>query len=377
MRRYGDGVAALESAYHGPPQLTPPRVFTSWTLDVPVLVTVLVVGGCYLAAVHLARKRGVSWPRRRTAALMAGGLGALVVATMSAVGVYQGVLFYVRAIQTVLLLLLVPLFIALSRPLSLVAAASPGSGSRLEAVIRSRPMRALTFPPVTSLLVVVTPFLYYFTSWYEAGLRSMTARELTYLVLFIPGFLFFWTLLRVDPVPKAYPYVVTLWVSGAEVIGDAVLGLAVLASPNLIAAGYYHALGRTWGPSLHTDQVFGGGALWILGDLVGLPFLAAQLILMIREDEREAARVDAELDGASGEPAVGQLAHSAAGPAVGAGQSAVGAARGIAGAGPGDGTAALAGGGATEPTAPTEPTERPWWESDPLFGSRFRPPEPP
>jgi hypothetical protein len=38
--------------------------------------------------------------------------------------------------------------------------------------------------------------------------------------------------------------------------------------------------------------------LWILGDLVGLPFFAAQLIQMIREDEQEAAAVDAELDAA-------------------------------------------------------------------------------
>ena len=36
--------------------------------------------------------------------------------------------------------------------------------------------------------------------------------------------------------------------------------------------------------------------LWILGDLVGLPFLAAQLIQLMREDESDAARIDAELD---------------------------------------------------------------------------------
>ena len=56
-------------------------------------------------------------------------------------------------------------------------------------------------------------------------------RELTHLALLLPGFVFFWTLLRVDPVPKAYPYVVALWITGAEVIGDAVLGLAVIADP--------------------------------------------------------------------------------------------------------------------------------------------------
>ena len=96
--------------------------------------------------------------------------------------------------------------------------------------------------------------------------------------------------------PKAYPYLVALWVSAAEVVGDAILGLAIIADQNLIAGAYYHALARPWGPSLRTDQVIGGGALWVLGDIVGLPFLAAQLIQMIREDETEAAGVDAELD---------------------------------------------------------------------------------
>ena len=133
----------------------------------------------------------------------------------------------------------------------------------------------------------------YFTSWYTAAFHSDAIRELTYLVLMIPGYVFFWTLLRVDPVPRAYPYLVALWVTGVEVVGDAVLGLAVIAYQGLIAGSYYHALARPWGPSLATDQVLGGGTLWIFGDIVGLPFFAAQLIQMIREDEQEAAQVDA------------------------------------------------------------------------------------
>src|ERR1700730_16848952 len=110
------------------------------------------------------------------------------------------------------------------------------------------------------------------------------------------GFAFFWTLLRVDPVPKEYPYAVSMWITGALVIGDAFLGIAVIAYQNLIGAAYYHALARPWGPTLRTDQVLGGGVLWILGDLVGLPFLAAQLIQLMREDESDAVAIDADLD---------------------------------------------------------------------------------
>jgi cytochrome c oxidase assembly factor CtaG len=144
--------------------------------------------------------------------------------------------------------------------------------------------------------------------------------------------------LRVDPVPRAYPYLVGLWVSAGEVVGDAVLGLAVLADQSLIAGAYYHALGRPWGPSLSSDQVIGGGALWVLGDIVGLPFLAAQFIQMIREDETDAVAVDAELDAVeAAEASVSRAEPAHPGP---------------------------------DPGAPAG--NQPWWENDPRFADRFR-----
>ena len=207
----------------------------------------------------------------------------------------------------------------------------------------------LTFPAVTTMVLVIMPFVLYFTSWYVAGSSSVAVRELTYLALLAPGFVFFWTLLRVDPVPKAYPYLVALWVTGAEVVGDAVLGLAVIADQNLIAGAYYHALARPWGPSLCTDQVLGGGTLWILGDIVGLPFFAAQLIQMIREDEAE-AEVDRRRTGREG---------SGRGPAP----ARAGAARPRAG---------CRAGGRGRADGPAGPPDRPWWETDPRFAGRFR-----
>jgi cytochrome c oxidase assembly factor CtaG len=323
-------VHLFASGYQGPPELTPLRAFTEWTLDPWALAFVLLLGGLYLAAVRRVRARD-DWPAGRVVAFCGLGLGFAVVATMSFVGVYSGILFYVRAVQTVLLLLLVPLFLALGRPLSLAIAALPRLGPRIEALIRCRTARILTFPAISTLVLVVTPFLIYFSPWYAAAFHSDLVRDLTYLALMAPGFVFFWTLLRVDPVPKAYPYLVSLWVTAAEVVGDAVLGLAVIADNSLIAGAYYHALGRPWGPSLRTDQVLGGGVLWILGDIVGLPFLAAQLIQMIREDEAEATVIDAELDAR-------------------------------------DAVAAPSGRSGSDRSG----SEKPWWESDPRFAGRFR-----
>jgi cytochrome c oxidase assembly factor CtaG len=298
---------ALMSGYHGPPKLTFTRGLTEWTLDPWMLVLIVLLGGGYLAGVRRIRARGADWPVARPIWFCGLGLGFLVIATMSWTAVYQSVLLYPRAVQTVLLVLVVPLFLALGRPVTLVCAVFPRAGARLEAVIGSRAARILTFPAFTTLALVAVPFVMYFTSWYTAVFHSSTLRELTYLILMVPGYLFFWTLLRVDPVPKKYPYAVSMWITGAEIIGDAFFGIAVIADQNLIGHAYFHALARPWGPTLATDEVIAGGILWILGDLVGLPFLAAQLIHLMREDESDAARIDAELDAQqavvlSGEP---------------------------------------------------------------------------
>jgi cytochrome c oxidase assembly factor CtaG len=309
--------------YHGPPELTLPRAFTEWTIDPWMLALIVILGAGYLAGVRRLRHRGQEWPAGRPVAFLGLGLGFLVIATMSWVGVYQGTLFYARAVQTILLVLVVPLFLAMGRPISLAIETFPDKGAQIEALIRSRPARIVTFPAITTFALVVVPFVMYFTSWYTAVFDNAAIRELTYLALMAPGFVFFWTLLRVDPVPKAYSYAVSMWITAAEVIGDAALGIAVIADLHLIGGAYYHALARPWGPTLQTDQVVGGGALWILGDLVGVPFLAVQLIQLMREDEADAVEIDAELD-------------------------------------------------QKEAVSEADTADQPWWEDDPRFTARFK-----
>jgi cytochrome c oxidase assembly factor CtaG len=355
---------ALALGYHGPPELTPLRVLTEWMLDPWALAILLLAGWLYLAGVRRVRRAGGSWSAGRTAAFCGGGIGLAGIATCSFLAVYWPVLFYVRAVQTIVLLLGVPLFVAMGRPLTLIIDAAPRFGPRLEAIVAGRAARLLTFPAITGMVLVLTPFLLYFTPWFDAGFHSAAVRELTVAILVLPGLVFFWTLLRVDPVPRQYPYLVSLWVTAAEVVGDAVLGLAVIADRNLIAGPYYHAVARPWGPSLVSDQVLGGGALWILGDLIGLPFLAAVLIVMIREDESDARAIDAELDardaddglaaalpgGPSGDPLAGPLIGSAGGHSA---EPDVGPSGG----------------------APAG-TPQPWWETDPRFADRFSPVDP-
>jgi cytochrome c oxidase assembly factor CtaG len=386
-------LAAVASGYHGLPNLTATRAFTSWKVDGWTLAWTLVLAVLYLWAVRVLRRRGEHWAVGRIIAFCGLGLGFAVIGTMSSIGVYQPVLFYMRSIQTILFLLVVPLFLAMGRPLTLIIETVPRFGPWLAVAIKSKVARLALFPAITTFVLVLMPFFIYFTNWYSAGFRSVLVAQVTHLALSAPGFLFFWTLLRVDPVPREYPYVLALWITAAEVLGDAALGLSVVADTNILAPGWYHALGHPWSVNLATSQVLGGGVLWIFGDVVGLPFLAAQLIQMIREDEADAQVIDAELDAqdAAAAASAGQLAMVTGGPAVTAaaspdgsvpaGSAPIGSAptgsapTGSAPAGSAPAGSAPAGsapaGSAPAGSAPTG-TQRPWWETDRRFADRFR-----
>ena len=211
-------------------------------------------------------------------------------ATLSAVAVYAPLLFWVRALQVLLLLYVVPFFLALGRPVAMV-------GAVLDPVLNSVVSRVFLSPPVTSVLMLATPWLLYLTPWYVASMTGPLA-SLTRLVLLGIGFGYFYARLQVDPVPRRYPPMLSIGISVAEGLGDGILGLVLWLGP-VIAYDYYAGLHRGFGPSIRQDQTFGAGILWILGDVLGVPFILLLMRALGSDERRKAAEVDAELDAAA------------------------------------------------------------------------------
>ena len=318
------------SAYPHLPPLDLTTVVTSWTADVPTIAFVVVVGAGYAAAVHAYRERtGTAWPRSRNVAFGA-ALGLIALMGCSFLGVYADTLFWVRATGVITLLMVVPLCLALSSPVALALATLPPD--RVRRVLATRFARVLTFPATASLLLVATPWLLYFTGWYPAALASGVVDHLTRLALLAVGFLYFYSRLQLDPVPHKYPHLISVVITFVEVIFDAALGLVLWLSPHLVAQAWYHGVARDWGPTLRDDQIFGAGVLWLVGDLAGLPFLAALLKRMAHDDAAEAVEIDRQLDE----------------------QEAV--------------TAALP----PDPETGEPAKPRLWWEDDPQLAERFR-----
>ncbi|HZZ45575.1 MAG TPA: cytochrome c oxidase assembly protein [Pseudonocardia sp.] len=288
-------VPLLIAGYSGPPPLTLVRAVTTWSLNLSAVFEVALAAG-YLWAVRAVRRAGTVWPPARERAFVFGGVGTLVIITCGPIGSYAGVLFWARAAQNVALLMIVPLFLALGAPLTLLRELLPEPArAALGRVLTSRFARGATFPLVITVLFVTPLPMVYLTPIYPATLEHTWAGVLAALWLLSAGWCYFWTRFRIDPTPRTDPFLVSLGISAAEVVLDGALGLVVWLGP-LLAPHYYEQLARPWGPSTRLDQIIGAGVLWIGGDLAGLPFLGVVLRRMTTEDAQEAALVDAELD---------------------------------------------------------------------------------
>jgi cytochrome c oxidase assembly factor CtaG len=349
-----------------------------------MLLVLAVLGGGYAVGMARTRRDGHEWPVGRAIVYYI-GLLFFVLVTMSFIGTYELTLFWTRAVQNVTLLMIVPLLLACGMPVTLLIHTTGRFGDRVFRVIRSRPAQVLTFPGIVSLILLTTPYLLYFTGWYELTLRHAFFNESLHVELMAVGFLYFWSRLRVDPVPREYPHLVSVWITFVEAIADGGLGLLLWLGRDTVAGQYYASLNLHWAPDLRWDQAFGGGAIWFIGDLSGVPFIGALWGRLMKEDRDEAERYEREFDLADAAEALEATYMAANHPAGNAGETDVKSA--------GDATDNVTGtaAGSTDTTVPRpsgtrvavsadDPSQRryrPWWETDPVLGARygFREPE--
>jgi putative copper resistance protein D len=258
---------------------------------------VVAVGALYLYGVSALKRRGDAWPVGRTIAFVGGGLGFVCVATMSCLGTYDDTLISVHMIQHMVLSMVVPVFLALGAPVTLALRTLPLPWrTRLVALLHSRFAKFFSFPLVTGILFVATPFTLYFSGWYEATLRHPYLHEVTHLHFILIGCLWFWPLLGIDPIPGRLAYPFRMLAIFVTLPFHAILGLTIMGSNDLIAADWYDSLGRTWGSSPLADQHAAGGILWGAGDLVGFLVFGVLGVQWARDSKREAEREDRRLD---------------------------------------------------------------------------------
>jgi len=222
------------------------------------------------------------------------GLAVSALASSGPMAAQVPVLFWVRALQVLLLLYVAPLLLALGRPWTALRAVSEPWRQRVDGFLGSKSGRMLGSPWLTSLGLMITPWLLYFTPWYVASMRGPLA-ELTRILLLTVGFGYFYVRLQADPVPHRHTPLLSMAVSVGEGLADGILGVVLWLGP-LVASDYYASLVRPGGLSMRVDQAIGAGILWIGGDVFGLVFLTVLMHSLGVHERRRAAEVDAERD---------------------------------------------------------------------------------
>lgn len=280
-----------------PPPLTPVRLLTAWTWDWFLGIAILVTAALYIWGVVRLRQRGDRWPVGRSVAFLFGGLGSMVVATMSALGTYDTVLLSIHMVQHMILAMMTPLFLGLGAPVTLALRTLPPRPRKwLLALVHSRVAKVLTFPPLSLAIFIANPFVLYYTGLYPITLESPFWHNVLHLHFVVSSALFLVPMVGVDPVPGRVTYPLRMLMLFLTLPFHAFLGVTIMSSEVLIAEEWYVSFGRTWGHSPLDDQYLAGGILWGSGDVIALMFFGALFVQWVRSSQREAVREDRRLD---------------------------------------------------------------------------------
>ncbi|PZG16554.1 copper resistance protein CopD [Micromonospora craterilacus] len=291
-----------------PPALSVETVARLWLPEPLIITAALVAAGLYLAGVWRLWRRGDAWPLARTALWLA-GCAVIIIATSSGLARYGPVLFAVHMVQHLLLMMVAPILLVLAGPITLALRALPPStdprwpGPRewLQAALHSRVSRALTHPVVALALYVASLYVLYFTGLYELAVRSHAAHLAMVAHFLGVGYLFFWAVIGIDPAPRRVPHPLKMILVLISMVLHAFLGVALMQSSTVLAADWWTALARPWGPTPLEDQRAAGGIAWSFGELPTVIVMGALLYQWIQADQREARRRDRAADRAEAE----------------------------------------------------------------------------
>ena len=111
--------AEILTWYPLPPQPTAASWFTTWRVDPLWLAVVVFLAALYLWAFVQVRRRGDSWSVLRSLSWLI-GLAVLFYVTSGGVAVYGLVLFSAHMVEHMMLTMVVPIFLVLGAPVTLV-----------------------------------------------------------------------------------------------------------------------------------------------------------------------------------------------------------------------------------------------------------------
>jgi cytochrome c oxidase assembly factor CtaG len=259
----------------------------------------LLVAAALLWLVAADRARAAHGPaavsRRRTALFLA-GIGTVAVALLSPLDAGAATRFSVHMVQHLLLTLVAAPLLVLARPVTLaLQAASPATRGRLLLpALRSRPLAALTAPPLAWCGFALVLWATHFSPLYQAALADPALHALEHLAYLGSALLFWSVVAAVDPSPARLSPPARILYLLLVMPQMTFLGLAIYSARHVLYPAYAAA------PDALADQRLAAALMGGTGMLVVVPAVGALLLDWLAREERAARRADARLAAGAG-----------------------------------------------------------------------------
>ena len=225
-----------------------------------------------------------------------GALLCTAVAIFSFVGVYDGELFWDHMVQHLILIMVAAPLFAIASPLDLAWRSTSGTAHLVVTeALRSRVARILGNPFVAFVLDAIVIPVSHLTSWYNLTLEHESVHNAEHLAFLVVGYLFWRQIFGSDPNKyRLHPALQFFYLFMAIPI-DTFTGLSLAGASHELFPAYF-ATHRTWGLSYVTDLHVGGDIMWVVGDTLMLWPMIPVALRWMHMDERNADRIDRELD---------------------------------------------------------------------------------
>ena len=288
------------------------RILWAYDPDIFFIGVLVLAVALYIKGVVILKKRGDAWPVGRTIAF-ALGISAIDFATSGGLGVYAMYSFEYHMIAHMTLGMIAPIGLVLGAPITLALRTLPqgrtstenGPRAILVALLHSRIGVLFTNPIVALALFDGSLFVLYFTDLFGTLMATHAGHLLMNVHFILAGFLFFMIIIGVDPSPRRIHHLVRIVILFAAMAIHAFFSISLLATTTLIDRGFYSSQNIPWlGSEILDDQRAGGSVSWAMGEIPIILALIATFILWMRDDAKEARRIDRneERKAAMGEP---------------------------------------------------------------------------
>ena len=275
------------------------RLLTLYDPDALIIGILITLVALYIKGVVILKQRGDSGPVGRTVAF-ALGVSAMDFATSGGLGVYAKFSFEYHMIAHMVIGMVAPIGLVLGAPITLALRTLPqgrtpderGIRGMLIAFLHSRYSLLLTNPLTALALFDGSLFVLYFTNLFGNLMQSHVGHLFMNIHFLLAGFLFFHVIIGIDPNPRKIPHLVRIVILFAAMSIHAFFAIALLATTTLIDQGYYGSLKTPWLGDLLADQHAAGAIAWGMGEVPIILALIATFIQWMRDDSREAKRID-------------------------------------------------------------------------------------